>query len=444
MFEFDELETVLPVEAYVVTGAGVPETNGIYVDTQLEHNGARIFRHQLLGERLLSRERAGERLGWVLGAARKPLYGLRSEEPACPSGAAWRPLAGAAPPAPTVEGFTSLADASARYCEVLCQEGEVLRAEGHYSPAAEVYKLALELGLLSKEQRANVHGFRAKTFRQLAESKKKVRDTAGDGVPQKGGIVATGNQEDPLHGLAAEWAVEEAEQALRLHGQCFVAAWEGAIAAKHIGWWSKGRELAKKAMQAVPTGPEHRSQRETASTLFLLMAEEEQAERQRKLKEVELAREAEKEPDPDPEELEWSLTTVQLLNDALKVEEFRRPHRQLWKLVGPGLLKKDSDALFDEIRQLVWDKWNPIAWKHGYRTMWDKEARKKLCTRIHDIASMKKGKEVMTVVKEIEDRCCLDWEEIPEQVERPRYDETWAYHKREDGSWGTFSGPTTL
>ena len=33
--------------------------------------------------------------------------------------------------------------------------------------------------------------------------------------------------------------------------------------------------------------------------------------------------------------------------------------------------------LFSEIRQLVWEKWNPIAWQHGYRTSWDTMARRR-------------------------------------------------------------------
>jgi hypothetical protein len=57
MFEFDELEAALPIEAYVVTGAGLQEVNGIYQDTQLKNNDAPIFRHVLIGDQLLSREK---------------------------------------------------------------------------------------------------------------------------------------------------------------------------------------------------------------------------------------------------------------------------------------------------------------------------------------------------------------------------------------------------
>merc|ERR1712054_126662 len=101
-------------------------------------------------------------------------------------------------------------------------------------------------------------------------------------------------------------SIEEAELALELDPKCFLAGWEGAIAAKHIGWWNKGRILAKKAMQAVPGGASHRSQRETASTLFLLMAEEEQAEKQRKVQEMQATRQVPTEPELDPKELEWA------------------------------------------------------------------------------------------------------------------------------------------
>lgn len=403
--------------------------DGLYEDTQVTVNGTPIFRHQVFSNQLLSREKAGERFGWVIGASGRPLYGVRTDSSECPKNR-WRAFKGEQP-APLVEGFSSVADASTRLCEVWCQEADRLVNSGKFRSAAEVYKKAVSLDLLSESKKAEIHALRAKTFRQLAESKKKVRmageNSAADDV-----------EEDPLHGLAAEWAIEEAEHALGLDAKNFLAAWEGAIAAKHIGWWNKGRVLAKKAMQAVPGGPEHRSQRETASTLFLLMAEEEQAEKQKKVVEMQMTKKVEKGPEVDPKELEWAIQVVGQLNDALKVEEFKRPHHQLWKLIGPGLLKKDSEDLFDQIRQLVWDKWNPIAWQLGYRTQTDKNARKKFVSRIVNVANDGGSPEVMAKIKEIEDRCCLEWTEIPESEDRPSYDETWAYHKREDGTWGTW------
>jgi len=435
MFEFEELDAALPIEAYVVSGAGLAEVDGLYQDTQVACHGASIFRHQILSNQLLSREKAGERFGWLIGASGRPLYGVRTETLECPK-TKWRAFKGEQP-APLVEGFSSVADASARLCEVWCQEADRLVNTGKFRSAAEVYKRAVGLELLADFKKAEMHALRAKTFRQLAESKKKVR-MVGENNPS----AAEDVEEDPLHGLAAEWAIEEAEGALALDSKCFLAAWEGAIAAKHIGWWNKGRILAKKAMQAVPGGPEHRSQRETASTLFLLMAEEEQAEKQKKVVEMQMTKKVEKAPDVDPKELEWAIQVVGQLNDSLKVEDFKRPHHQLWKIIGPGLLKKDSDDIFDQIRQLVWDKWNPIAWQLGYRTQFDKTARKKLCSRIVNVANDGGAEEVMDKIKEIEDRCCLEWTEIPEQEDRPTYDETWAYHKREDGTWGTWSGGT--
>lgn len=326
-----------------------------------------------------------------------------------------------------------------RHCEVLCLEAEILADEGKFRNAAEVYKRAGSLDLLSVQRKAELHGFRAKAFRQLAESKKKVTASGSES-----GATQENEEEDPLHGLAAEWAIEEAELALRLDTKCFLAAWEGAIAAKHIGWWNKGRLLAKQAMQAVPGGPSHRSKRETASTLFLLMAEEEQSEKQRKVQEMQATRTVPDEPELDPQELDWAHGVIGQLNDALKVEDFKRPHHQLWKIIGPGLIQKDADNIFEEIRQLVWDKWNPIAWSNGYRTNWDKSARRKIRGRIVDVANHSLGKGVREKLREIEDRCCLEWPEIPEPMDRPRYDETWNYHRREDGTWGTYSGPTTM
>jgi len=433
MFEFDELEAALPIEAYVVTGAGLQEINGIYEDTQLKNNDVPIFRHVLIGDQLLSREKSGERYGWLIGASHRPLYGIRTEEMNCPR-RRLRCFKGEKP-APLAEGFSSVADASLRLCEVWCQEAEVFANERQFRQAAEIYKRAGCIALLPATRKAELHAFRAKTFRQLAESKKKVRHAT-----QESGQVV--QDDDPLHGLAAEWAIEEAEAALELDSRCFLAAWEGAVAAKHIGWWTKGRMLAKKAMQAVPAGAQNRSQRETASTLFLLMSEEEQAEKQRKVREMQAMQKTSEEPELDPEEFNWALGVVGQLNDALKVDHFKRPHHQIWKIVGPGLLKKDSDELFQEIRQLVWDKWNPIAWSHGYRTNWDKSARRGLCSRIVDVANHGSGKQVRGLIREVEDRCCLEWPEIPEQVDRIRYDETWNYHRREDGTWGTHSGPT--
>jgi len=293
---------------------------------------------------------------------------------------------------------------------------------------------ALAVPVLQAPRAAEIHGRRAKAFRQLAESKKKVRHEGEDDQDA---------EEDPLHGLAAEWAVEEAEKALEKDPKCFLAAWEGAVAAKHVGWWTKGRQLAKQAMQAVPPGPKHRAERETASTLFLLMAEEEQEEKQRKVRELQQAKKSE-EPEVDQKELDWARGVAMQLNEALKAEDFKRPHHQVWKLIGPGLRKKDTDMLFGEIRQLVWEKWNPIAWQHGYRTSWDTLARKSFCARIVDIANTGAADEVKKMVKEIEERTCLEWPDIADAVEKIKYDETWAYTKREDGTWGTWNGPTSL
>mmetsp|Transcript_43587 Transcript_43587/g.98341 ORF Transcript_43587/g.98341 Transcript_43587/m.98341 type:complete len:436 (+) Transcript_43587:77-1384(+) len=435
MFEFDELEAALPPEAYIVYGAGCTEVNGLYQDTHLEVHGAQIFRHSVMSDQLLARERCGETLGWLIGANRRPLYGVRTEKVECPK-TGWRAFKGEKP-APIVEGFSSIADASQRLAQVWCEEAEGLVAEQRFRHAGEVYKRALGIPVLAENRRAEIHAFRARTFRQLAESKKKVRQQGGGADEERD------KEDDPLHGLAAEWAIEEAEEALKHNPKCFLAGWEGAIAAKHIGWWNKGRILAKKAMQAVPSGPAHRSQRETASTLFLLMAEEEQEEKARKVREMQKARETPEVP-LDPKELAWALGVAQQLNEALKSEDFKRPHHQLWKLIGPGLTKKDSDEIFGEIRQLVWEKWNAVAWQHGYRTSWDVMARRKMCARIVDIANSGRAQEVKTLIKEIEDRSCIEWPEIAESVEKIRYDETWAWTKRDDGSWGAWDGPTSL
>eukprot|EP00933_Yihiella_yeosuensis_P073555 TRINITY_DN82261_c0_g1_i1.p1 TRINITY_DN82261_c0_g1~~TRINITY_DN82261_c0_g1_i1.p1 ORF type:complete len:454 (+),score=100.72 TRINITY_DN82261_c0_g1_i1:25-1362(+) len=445
MFEFDELEAVLPHEAVVVHSAGSPEVNGLYEDTGVQAHGAAIFRHSVMSDQLLAREPAGDCIGWLIGANRRPLYGIRTDALLCPKDG-WRTFKGIRP-APVVEGFGSLADASVKYAEVLCQEAEAFVQAGKFRLATEVYKKALDLDVLPERRRAEIHAFRARTFRQLAESKKKVR-SAGKPEDENGEVQQKGEaddigEEDPLHGLAAEWAIEEAEKALEKDPKCFLAGWEGAIAAKHIGWWNKGRILAKKAMQAVPQGPAHRTQRETASTLFLLLAEQEQEEKSRKVQEIQQTRKKE-EPDVDPKELDWAKGVITQLNEVLKAEDFKRPHHQVWKLISPGLTKKDADMLFSEIRQLVWEKWNSIAWQHGYKTSWDAMARRKLCARIVDVANTGRAPEVKDLIKEIEDRTCLGWPEIAEAIEKTKYDETWAWTKRADGTWGAWDGPTSM
>jgi len=436
MFEFDELDAALPPEALVVYGAGLPEVNGIYTDTHVEAFNAPIFRHLVMSDHLLARECADKRHGWLIGANRRPLYGRRTEKTSCPK-AGWRAFKGEEP-SPTVEGFSSIAEASQRLAEVWCQEAESLANGGHFRRAAESYKRVVTLPSLSPQRRAEIHAFRARTFRQLAESKKKVRNADGEGTKQDTSLEA----DDPLHGLAAEWAIEEAEEALKLDDKCFLAGWEGAIAAKHIGWWNKGRHLAKKAMQAVPPGAEHRARRETASTLFLLLAEEEQEEKARKVREMCSANQK-AEVAVDPKEHEWSLGIATQLNDALKSEDFKRPHHQLWKMIGPGLLKQDADEIFSEIRNLVWEKWNSVAWQHGYRTSWDTKARQKMCARIVNVANTGCANDVKALVKEIEDRTCLEWPEIPEALDKIQHDETWAWTRQANGTWGAFSGPTS-
>jgi len=197
-------------------------------------------------------------------------------------------------------------------------------------------------------------------------------------------------------------------------------------------------------MQAVPPGPEHRAQRETASTLFLLMAEEEQAEKARKVKEMQKHKQQQSDIEMDPVELAWARGIVTQLNDALKAEDFKRPHHQLWKQIGPGLSRKDGDELFGDIRNLIWDKWNPIAWQHGFRTSWDTSARRNMCSRIVNVANAGKAPEVKKLLKEIEERTCLEWPEIADHVDRPQYDETWSWTKRDDGTWGTPNAPTSM
>jgi len=432
MFEFDELEAALPHQAVAVFGAGSEEVNGLYLDAGVQAHGAPIFRHTEHGRTLLAREPHGNRIGWLIGVDRCPYYGIRTDDARCPA-KGWRPFKGEGP-APRVEGRADLAEASLCLAQAYCDEAEALSDQGRFRVAAEALDRALAVPVLQAPRAAEIHGRRAKAFRQLAESKKKVRHEGEDDQDA---------EEDPLHGLAAEWAVEEAEKALEKDPKCFLAAWEGAVAAKHVGWWTKGRQLAKQAMQAVPPGPKHRAERETASTLFLLMAEEEQEEKQRKVRELQQAKKSE-EPEVDQKELDWARGVAMQLNEALKAEDFKRPHHQVWKLIGPGLRKKDTDMLFGEIRQLVWEKWNPIAWQHGYRTSWDTLARKSFCARIVDIANTGAADEVKKMVKEIEERTCLEWPDIADAVEKIKYDETWAYTKREDGTWGTWNGPTSL
>jgi len=104
--------------------------------------------------------------------------------------------------------------------------------KGRFTYAADVFKRALGVPILPDARKAEICSFRARVFRQLAESKKtprnaEVEEDHSDGEDTK--------ENGHLHGLAAEWAIEEADEALRLDPSCYLAAWEGAIAAKHIG-----------------------------------------------------------------------------------------------------------------------------------------------------------------------------------------------------------------
>jgi len=347
-------------------------------------------------------------------------------------------------PSPLVEGFSTLSEASHRVVTLRIEEAERLSDKGRFRHAADALKRALAAPYLSKATSVDLHARRAKAFRQFAESKKtaKVATEAAEGASGAG--IAHDAEEDPLRGLAAEWAIQEAEEALLQDPSCYLAAWEGAIAAKHTGWWSKGRALAKSAMDAVPPGPEHRAQRETAGMLFMLMSEEEQAEKVKKARELQQQSQERRRQDEDnavdKNEFEWATITAAQLNEALKAEDFRRPHHQLWKLIGPGLRQKDSDAIFGDIRELVWQKWDPLARQCGYHTAWDIDARRRLCARIVDVVNTGKAQKAKELVREIEDRVCLGWPDIPEQVHRPAHDETWAWTRREDGSWGAWGG----
>jgi len=285
-----------------------------------------------------------------------------------------------------------------------------------------------------------VHAARSKAFRQLAESKKV--------HPQKGTTNEVVEEiEDPMHGLAAEWAIEEADAALKWDKASYTAAWEGAIAAKHIGWWHKGRAFAKLAMEACGDArgvviAERRQQREAASTLSLLFAEEEQAETQRKIREVRMLRQKEVEVEANTKEVDWAMGVVSQLNDALKPEEFKRPHYQLWKMLSPNLEETDQQEIKEEMRRMVWDRWNHLAWKEGYRS--SDTSRAQLCARLVNIANSGRASEVKKLIREIEDRVCIAWQDIPAARKDPRHDEMWAYHRREDGSWGNWQAGTTM
>mmetsp|Transcript_11226 Transcript_11226/g.25213 ORF Transcript_11226/g.25213 Transcript_11226/m.25213 type:complete len:489 (+) Transcript_11226:73-1539(+) len=481
MFEFDELEEALPAEAYVVTGCGTSSCDGLYQDTGLALLGAPIFRHSALGDHLLARERCGERHGWVLGASGRPLYGIRTDALECPE-SGWRPFGGDAP-APRVQGFSSTADASIRFCDVLCEQAEACSCAGHLRRAVDAYRQAMALPLLPPGQGVKLHAFCARAFRQLAEKRKAAQparpteqpEKEGERVHDAGAAPRADEEENNLESLAAEWAIEEAEEALRLDPRCYLAAWEGAIAAKHIGWWSRSRSLAKKAVEAVPAGAENRAQRETANMLFLLVAEEEQAEKARKVQEMNSLRH-DPAKDLDPAELEWATNVAQRLNEVLRQEDFRRPHHQLWKQISPALREKEAEGIFDQIRDLVWQKWHPVAEQHGYHTAQDKSARSELCARIVEVVNTGHAKELAKILREIEDklnvtgeaegnsserqaevqaeipqgyscrlkdklkdRVCLEWQDIPSLTDKPVYDETWAWTRREDKTWGAWN-----
>ncbi|CAK0823457.1 unnamed protein product [Prorocentrum cordatum] len=396
-----------PPEAYIVYGAGTPDANGVYASTGVEAHGTAIFRHVAVKSGLLARERCGDRLGWLVGAGRRPLYGVRTEAERCPQ-RGWRTFRGDAP-APAVEGFPSLEEACLRLAQVWQEEGELLESQGSMRRSAEVYRSALGLPALPRPRAAELHALRARAFRQLAEGK-----TAAPGADL---------ERDPLQGLAAERAIEEAEKALKLDAKCFLAGWEGAAA-------------ARQASEATPPGPAHRAQREAAGALFLRLAEEEQREKAARLLEVQQAK-LQRRPAADPAERRWAAAVAAQLNEALKVEDFRRPHHQLWKLVSPRKKSLDSDAVFGEIRLLVWQKWSPVAAQHGYRTAEDVAARRGMCERIAEVANTGGAPEVAALVSEMENRVCLEWSEVAEATSQVRHDDTWAWARRQDGSWGT-------
>ncbi|CAE7346529.1 Alkbh3 [Symbiodinium natans] len=198
MFEFEELEAALPHQAVVVIGAGSKEVNGLYVDTGVQAHGAPIFRHMEHSATLLAREPAGNRIGWLIGVNRCPYYGIRTDDSRCPA-KGWRPFKGEGP-APRVEGRADIAEASICLVQACCDEADALSDQGRFRVAAEVLGRALTVPVLQATRAADIHGRRAKAFRQLAESKKKVRQEGEDDRDV---------DEDPLHGLAAEWAVEE-------------------------------------------------------------------------------------------------------------------------------------------------------------------------------------------------------------------------------------------
>lgn len=134
------------------------------------------------------------------------------------------------------------------------------------------------------------------------------------------------------------------------------------------------------------------------------------------------------------EEIQWVSTLLSDLSNTLDSPEFTRPHHQLWKLVSPGITASSHKMLMDEVRDLIYDRWNSVTSRNGYR-LFEVKDRAACLERIQK-AALASG-DVRTQIKHVEDVTCCTLSDILDPQEPRQFDEAWRF-----GRYGqSYGGP---
>lgn len=134
-------------KAFLVTGAGWPKANGIYVPVNgLHMEGAFIYEnaHSFLLSRECHQTKSGkEMLGWILGIGQKPLYAMQTEQ-VPPPYEGWKSVVAGCGSSLVVEDCDGALEAATRLSNRLKEDGDDFMAKGDWSRAEDCWAQAVD------------------------------------------------------------------------------------------------------------------------------------------------------------------------------------------------------------------------------------------------------------------------------------------------------------
>jgi len=213
--------------AFVVTGAGLEDANGLFVPSGRTWHEAPVFENDR--KCLLSREphrnqkTGGTSFGWILGQDRKPLYAVESES-LLPPAAGWRRFNGAQP-TPQLKQAASIAEAAEIAASAFKVEGNGLFAVTRYAEAEGKWSRAL--GLM---EHVGDKAMEVALYSNRAEAR--LRQSLWDG------------------------ALSDAQAALKRRPDHDKAILRAAVAARELKWYDLARDFAQQCVDLHPKLPE--------------------------------------------------------------------------------------------------------------------------------------------------------------------------------------------